>query len=140
MRLLISLFTLLLIVSACGRNIPEPENKEKKIGLLEHSTASAASIQSPAAEDFDVKYFVKGNFLYVDCFLKDFSFSPSTKKQQAIVRLYMDGRKVNDYNTAAFIVRTIPEGKHQINLEILDKNGKPAGLEKKFIIEINSDI
>jgi hypothetical protein len=140
MKVLISVFTLLVIVSACGNKLPEPENGSKKIGFLAHPQASAASIQAQNDESFDVKYFVKENSLYLDCFVKDFTFSPLPNKEQASIRLYVDGRKLNDYDTAAFVVKSIPTGRHEIKLEIFHKNGKPAGLAKSFNVNIHSAI
>ncbi|RFU61173.1 hypothetical protein [Bacillus sp. V59.32b] len=140
MKLLISLCALLMIVSACGQKIPEPENKSKKIGFIEHPAAQVASFKINSLEEFEVKHFIKGNSMYVECFLKNFAFSQSSKKRRAFTRMFLDGRKINDYRTAAFVVKAIPEGKHEVKLEIYDENGKPTGLVKKFIVEIHSTI
>lgn len=140
MKWLFTLVTLLLIATACGNKIPEPENNSNKKDFLDNQTASAASLRPNGDEDFEVRYYSRGNSLYVDCFLKDFAFSSKAKKQRAQVRFYLDGKKINDYKTAAFIVKGIPEGQHHIKLEILHENGKPAGLGKNFTVNIDSAI
>lgn len=138
MKMLISLCGLLMIVSACGHKMPEPENKSKEAGFPGHPSVQAASSKINSDDSFEVKHFIKGNALYVECFLKDFSFTPLSKEQGAFIRMSLDGREFDDYHRAAFVAKAIPFGKHEVNLEIYDENGKPPGLEKKIIVEIHS--
>ncbi|RFU63394.1 hypothetical protein [Peribacillus glennii] len=141
MKWLVTVFLLVLIVSGCGNKIPEPQYNQKTPEVLGRGhSASAESIKPDGDRGFEAKYFMKGNSLYVDCFLRGFSLSPSYGKERAKIRCYMDGKRIADYQTAAFIVKKMPQGRHEMLLEILKANGQPAGLKKGFTVEVNSDI
>ncbi|PLT34323.1 hypothetical protein [Bacillus sp. V5-8f] len=141
MKWLVHLIWLVLILTACGNNIPEPQINQDKQGVQSRShSASAKSISPRGGRGFQAKYFLKGNSLYVECFLKEFTFSPSDEKESVKVRLYLDGKKLADYRTAAFVVKKMPRGRHDILMQIVKVNGEPVGLEKRFTVQIDSGI
>ncbi|WP_017753602.1 hypothetical protein [Calidifontibacillus oryziterrae] len=89
-----------------------------------------------------VKEFVKGNDVFVECVISDFTFSKrdGTKKNKqgyGFLQLYLNGKKIDNIYTAAFIIKGLPIGKHQIKLELVNNDGTPYGIEHNFEVEIS---
>ncbi len=108
------------------------------VSTLEAAT-TVSSIQN-SDEDFRVKTFVKGNSVYVECYLKNYGFSESNPEQLATVSVFIDNQKKVDMKTAAFIVKDVPNGMHKIKLEILNGAGEKTGLQKEIEVHITSSI
>ncbi|WP_148357026.1 hypothetical protein [Peribacillus simplex] len=141
MRKLILALTVLVAVSGCGKKIPEPENSG--VAMQGVSTLKAATTVSRirnSDEDFRVKTFVKGNSVYVECYLKNYGFSESNPEQLATVSVFIDNQKKVDMKTAAFILKDVPNGMHKIKLEILNGSGEKTGLQKEIEVHITSSI
>ncbi|MDO7486662.1 hypothetical protein Q5O89_14165 [Peribacillus frigoritolerans] len=140
MRKLILALTVLMAASGCGKKIPEPENSG--IAMQEVSTLAANTVSSiqNSDEDFRVKTFVKGNSVYVECYLKNYVFSESNPEQLATVSVFIDNQKKVDMKTAAFILKDVPNGMHKIKLEILNGAGEKTGLQKEIEVHITSSI
>ena len=64
--------------------------------------------------------------------LKDISF----RNDLAIMILTIDGKKMNEINHPAFIIKGLQKGTHQIKLEIMKKNEKIASATKEFKVTI----
>ncbi|CAH0205173.1 hypothetical protein SRABI84_01998 [Peribacillus simplex] len=141
MRKLILALTVLVAVSGCGKKIPEPENSG--VAMQGVSTLKAATTVTSirnSDEDFRVKTFVKGNSVYVECYLKNYGFSESNPEQLATVSVFIDNQKKVDMKTAAFILKDVPNGMHKIKLEILNGSGEKTGLQKEIEVHITSSI
>ncbi|MDM5357895.1 hypothetical protein ACDZ29_18190 [Peribacillus sp. RS7] len=141
MRKLILVLTVLMAASGCGKKIPEPENSEVAIqDVTAHKAATTVSSIRNSDEDFRVKTFVKGNSVYVECYLKNYGFSEANSEQLATVSVFIDNQKKVDKRTAAFILKDVPNGMHKIKLEILNGSGEKTGLQKEFEVHITSSI
>ncbi|MBT2603471.1 hypothetical protein J7E55_10615 [Bacillus sp. ISL-53] len=141
MRKLILALTVLMAATGCGKKIPEPENSGVAIqGVSTIEAATTVSSIQNSDEDFRVKTFVKGNSVYVECYLKNYGFSESNPEQLATVSVFIDNQKKVDMKTAAFILKDVPHGMHKIKLEILNGAGEKTGLQKKIEVHITSSI
>ncbi|MGE7903808.1 hypothetical protein ACQKNS_05330 [Peribacillus sp. NPDC094092] len=141
MRKLIFALTVLMAASGCGKKIPEPENSG--VAMQDVSALTAATTVSSirnSDEDFRVKTFVKGNSVYVECYLKNYGFSESNPEQLATVSVFIDNQKKVDMKTAAFILKDVPNGMHKIKLEVMNGSGEKTGLEKEIEVHITSSI
>ncbi|MGZ9816458.1 hypothetical protein ACXM0N_11070 [Peribacillus simplex] len=141
MRKLILALTVLMAASGCGKKIPEPENSGVTMqGVSTLKAATTVSSIRNSDEDFRVKTFVKGNSVYVECYLKNYGFSESNPEQLATVSVFIDNQKKVDMKTAAFILKDVPNGMHKIKLEVLDGSGEKTGLQKEIDVHITSSI
>ncbi|MBS4172397.1 hypothetical protein [Bacillus sp. FJAT-49736] len=128
MRKLIGLAIILVILSGCRQNIPKPETINAK--------ASTANYISQMKQEATIRHFVRGNDLFVECFVPYVSFSGLNKGQPAKIKVYVDGELKGEYNTAAFIMKDLKNGIHYIKVDIVKPNNKSLGLSKKFYITI----
>lgn len=139
MRKLITILLVIVVVSIFGQQIPEFKNEINVFqGIFEIKTE--ASTLHVSNQDFSVQTFIKGNDVYIECYVRDYRFVQSNDKELASIAVFLDGKKQSVRKTAAFIIKDIPNGKHTIILELMKGNGEKAGLTKEFEIHIRSAI
>src|SRR6476620_249193 len=129
LRLMVPLILPIFIV-ACQKEIPEPETKDISFYPYEAILASAKELGK--IDPFFISHQVKGNDVYVECRIKDISF----RNDFAILILTIDGKKMNEINHPAFVIKGLQKGTHQIKLEILKKNEKISSATKEFNVTI----
>jgi len=97
--------------------------------------ATTAAPHAPsAAELMEVKHEVKGHDVFIECFAAQFPFRKG--KGGGHINVYINGQKMTEVYTAAFIVRGLPSGKHVIRLELVYNDGKVTGRAHEFDVEI----
>jgi hypothetical protein len=126
------------MVSGFNQKIPEPKNANHYFTWFEIKTA--ASELSMPDQDFSVKSFVRGNDVYVECYLKEYRFSKTNEKELATITVSIDGKKYSEQTTAAFIVKDVPNGNHTLKLDIFNESGEKTGLTREFKVHIQSAI
>lgn len=87
----------------------------------------------------DLKHFVDGNDVYIECFIPDFNFSNDKKRNtgDGYVRIYINGQKMDTFYTAAFVLKDLPEGQHEIRVQVVRNNHSPYHYGKSFDVTIN---
>lgn len=129
-------FLMLLSLFACQKDLPEPESKIKEIPNGKVVVASGWALTEN--DPFVVKHYIKGNNVYVECMIRNFSFRKSEdhKVQTGKMVVYIDGKKKQEFSSAAFILRDLPKGNHRITLQFINQNGQKTALKKELIITI----
>lgn len=142
MKRMMIVLTVLLAASGCGKKIPEPENVTATSTQNVTDLKAATTVQNVQTvdEDFRVKTFVKGNSVFVECYLNGYSFSGDDSKRLATVSVLIDNQKKIDMHTAAFILKDIPRGLHKIKLEVLNDSGQKTGLKKEIEVHITTSM
>lgn len=126
MKIMAICFIVLLFAGGCAHRLPEPESMKAK-----------ASEESIDQKTFTVHENLKGSTLFIECIVPSISFSnQSGKKNQGKARLYMNGTFHSEHTTAAFIVKDLPKGVHDMKIEIVNLNNEPIGLSKEFSVTI----
>lgn len=139
MKRMILVLTVLMAATGCGKKIPEPENVTATTTIQGSDLKAATTVQT-VDEEFQVKTFVKGNSVFVECYLNGYSFSGDDSKQLASISVLIDNHKKIDMHTAAFILKDIPHGLHKIKLEVLNDSGQKTGLNKEIEVHITSSM
>ncbi|WP_077211409.1 hypothetical protein [Bacillus dakarensis] len=133
--LLLNLFMLLL--TACHKDLPEPEAKSKVIPMV--SVETSQDVPVVGREDnqsFSVQHHVKNQNVFVECMIPNFSFREHHKNKGKMV-LYVDGEKKEEIKTAAFIIKGLTPGTHKIKLSVFKSdNDQTASMEKEFTVDI----
>ncbi|MFJ7747213.1 hypothetical protein [Peribacillus sp. NPDC097295] len=140
MKRMMIVLTVLLAATGCGKKIPEPENVTVTSTQNVTDLKAATTVQNVHDEDFRVKTFVKGNSVFVECYLNGYSFSGDDSKRLATVSVLIDNQKKIDMHTAAFILKDIPRGLHKIKLEVLKDSGQKTGLKKEIEVHITTSM
>ncbi|WP_184317293.1 hypothetical protein [Geobacillus subterraneus] len=98
------------------------------------AATAATPHASSAAGLLEVKHEVKGNDVFIECFAAQFPFHKGNGGGH--INVYINGQKMTEVYTAAFIVRGLPNGKHVIRLELAYNDGKMTGMAHEFDVEI----
>ena len=120
-----SLF-LLLMLTACQKDLPEPETKE--FASHHNEAIQASGLVMSAGKNLLVKHQVKGNDVYVECIVKGASFRNDGTK----LILYIDGKKTKEVNNAAFILKGLNQGSHKIKLDLIIKDINTASCNRRI--------
>jgi len=101
------------------------------------SLAQKTDLNNPIS----VKHQVKGNDIYVECVISNFNFSARGDKEInkngfGYLQLYLNGKKIDNIYTAAFIIKGLPVGKHQIKLVLVHNDSTPYGVSEEFEVTI----
>jgi hypothetical protein len=140
MRICLAIFSLMLI-TACGTDDPKPPeafgiSEESMSDLGKAVEASAVVTQS----NVTVRHQVKGKDVYVEVIIPGFTFSsPDQKKNikgHGYVKLYLNGKQIDKIHQAAFIVKGLPTGKHNLKIELVNNDSSSYGVEEELPITI----
>lgn len=129
------LFILMTItLSACQKDIPEPETKSLTVSAAEIPFA----LVNKQGMTFHVRSFVKGNDVFIECMIPNFSFrnQDSVGSRSGKLLVFLDGNKFKEYSSAAFIMKDLKSGKHRITLQIVDSNGQKTSFKREIIVTI----
>ena len=90
------------------------------------------------AEPVVVNHRTKGSDVYVECLIPNFSFDEENqdKEYHGYIDVYLDGKKHQSVQKAAFIVQNLPEGKHTVRLDIMREDGGRFLSLKEIEVEI----
>lgn len=84
-----------------------------------------------------VRNEVKGKNVYVECVISGFTFTdPNKEKGDGYIELFLNGKKVDEIYTAAFVMKGLPSGKHTIELVVVDTKGQKTGMSNTFDVTI----
>jgi hypothetical protein len=106
------------------------------------SISSSLSEQAEAVSGkrtLAVKHYVRGKDVLIECVVDHFSFVKGKKIKkdgEGHIDVYLNGRKVNEISTAAFIVKGLPSGKHAIRLELVHNDSSKYDLFHEFEVNI----
>lgn len=127
------------IFSSCQPELPAP--KTKHFSFMSNRIVSASN-QIPAEKpSLVVHYQTKGDNLLVECIVTGITFREMDQSQPRVGKMivWLDGKKKQEVSAAAFIIKGLSKGNHQLRLEVVNLQNKPYGLSKDFNIHIHKD-
>jgi hypothetical protein len=143
MKKILFIIIVLLMMSACGMNEADEFNNVTVIPLDNPSDTNAVEVTAQdQTRSLTVRYDVKDNNVFVECIVPNFNFSKENvntkaKDGEGHIHLFVNGKKVTKIYKAAFIIKGLPKGKHQIKIEVAHNNHTPyEGLVEEFEVEI----
>jgi len=86
-------------------------------------------------DPFFVKYKVNGKEVFIECIVQGVTFRDNAANKGKIL-LYVDGVKKEEISSAAFIVRGLPSGTHQLKLEVVQADDSQLQMTKEFYVTI----
>ncbi|MFC0271166.1 hypothetical protein ACFFIX_06845 [Metabacillus herbersteinensis] len=141
MRHFLLLFACLGVISGCSNEKPRPEGKIEvnplQITVLREEALEVVSLDQKRV--MTVNHHIKGNNVYVECFVSNFSFkgNKQTKKNgEGYLNVYVDGKKVDEIATAAFVIKGLENGAHTIKIELVHNDSTSYHIKKTWKVEI----
>jgi len=86
-------------------------------------------------DPFFVKHKVNGKEVFIECIVQGVTFRDNGANKGKIL-LYVDGVKKEEISSAAFIVRGLPSGTHQLKLEVVQADDSQLQMTKEFYVTI----
>jgi hypothetical protein len=118
------------VLVACGNNKTEThKNMYDAIPV----------ISSHSERTLHVKHQVRGKDVFIECIVNEFTFKKGKRNKvegEGHIDLYLNGQKMNEIFTAAFVVKGLPTGKHTIHLELVHNDSSKYGLSHEFEVNI----
>ncbi|KKI93958.1 hypothetical protein WQ54_01530 [Bacillus sp. SA1-12] len=88
---------------------------------------------------FMIKHHVRNRSVYVECYIPNFKFKKTGGNKVAgegHLSVYVDGKKVDDMNTAAFVVKGLEPGNHVMTVEVVHNDSSSYNLKKTLEVNI----
>jgi hypothetical protein len=142
MRNVWTVFFLFFMLVACGNNKPEPETTVKAVpftAIHQQEKAEMEVMSRPNKQQIQIQYHVKGHDVYVDCYIPHFTFQKNKKKNvngEGHLVLYLNGKKVDEITTAAFILKGLPAGKHKLKVEMVHNDSTTYHISNEIEVSI----
>ncbi|WP_017727175.1 hypothetical protein [Halalkalibacterium ligniniphilum] len=115
---------------------------EDKIEVVPLQSIGVVSINtSEAKREMTVHHAVKGSDVYVECFINRFTLAKEQagsphKDGEGHLRLSINGKHVDTLYKAAFIIKGLPSGSHEVKIEAVKNDRSPYGMEETFTVTI----
>ncbi|WP_421384421.1 hypothetical protein ACOJQI_07185 [Bacillus salacetis] len=124
------LLLLIVCLTGCKEDMPEPESFGTEL------EAKAASISAQDKKDVTVRHIVQGSHVYVECIAPGITFTSGKSGEKGKIVVSVDGKRFEEYHTAAFVIKGLKKGIHHVKVDIVAKDNTPFGLQKQFYITI----
>ncbi|MBM7659487.1 hypothetical protein JOC85_000254 [Bacillus mesophilus] len=131
----------LLVITACGTDDPKPPEASVTPDHIMNSLGEAVVVSAAITkENVTVRHNVKDKNVYVEVVIPGFNFSSAPDKKkvdgEGYIHLYLNGKKVDEIHQAAFIVKGLPSGKHNLKIELVQNDSTSYGIEEEFSVTV----
>lgn len=129
----------LVTLAGCQKDIPEPETKIAVLSVNNNDFSSdipVSGIEHQQTGPFFVRHQVKGKDVLIECIVQGITFRESNAHNKGKILLYVDGKKREEISSAAFIVKGLSSGTHQLKLDIINEKDASLHLKKEFYVTI----
>lgn len=109
-------------------------------GMFGEITPTSSLATASTAPTLHVKHEVRGKDVFVECVIDHFSFIKGVQRKkegEGHIDVYVNGQKVTEVFTAAFVVRGLPPGKHIVRLELVHNDATKYGIFYEFEVNIS---
>jgi hypothetical protein len=141
MKRLLTFGFLCFLLTGCTEDKPKPEGKVEVFPLqVSNINRNVVEVVSQKQNStFTIKHHVRNQNLYVECYIPHFTFKEKGGKKvngEGYIVVYVDGKKVDDMNTAAFIVKGLDKGIHDMTIEVFHNDSSSYNLKKSWKVTI----
>ncbi len=140
-RFILFLFCVALILTGCSQDKPRPEGGVNIIPLqvVDKQNPTVEVISQRQKRELTVSHHVRGQNVYVECYVPSFTFRDRAVGKingEGHVRVSIDGERMDDIYTAAFIVKGLEKGHHQILVEVVHNDSTSYDMKKSWNVLI----
>ena len=137
MMIIISLVT--LVLGGCKEDQQKPES-EGVSGVEVIEVLSTNTTSENKDISMTIHHSVKGEDIYLECIITpnfEFKEKGDIKKQgEGKVVVYLNNKKWGSFAKGAFILKDVPEGKHNLTVKLLHNDLTEYGIEQTIKVEI----
>lgn len=122
------------MLTGCQKDLPEPEAIIERTSVSTSSSKTVPVFQNGNQEQFLVQYHINHGHLFIGCFIPDISFRNHSKSEKGKIIIFIDGKKKQEVESAAFIIKDLTKGQHTIKLKAIGLN---SDFEKTTQFNVN---
>ncbi|MBN8250204.1 hypothetical protein LZP85_14220 [Priestia flexa] len=128
MRVILCLLACIFSLVGCQNDKPKPETNKEMVSF----SGQAAMETIGTEKQLVVHQHVRGANVYVECIINGFSFNDGN----GFLEVKVDGKAINPITQAAFVIKALPKGSHQITIELMKNEQESYDLKESFTIKI----
>ena len=141
MKRLLALVFILIGLTGCVEDKPRPKGSVNLVPLnvtnVSNDVIEVVSHNQLAS--LNIKHHVRNQDVYVECYIPNFSFKEKGGNKvigEGHIVVFVDGKKIDDMNTAAFIVKGLERGVHEMMVEVVHNDSTTYDLKKTWTVSI----
>lgn len=142
MKYIVSIACLAFTV-ACSA--PDDPKAPEALGSESPAIEVINSVQTPSQPFTDqgvtVRHKVKSKDVYIEVVVNGFTFSAKDAKKhvqnEGYLKVYLNGKQIDNIHQAAFILKGLPTGKHTLKLELVRNDGASYGIQREIEVAIS---
>jgi len=132
------------MIVGCSNQSPDSETeRDNEIDIdpiqMEYKESIPAAAVYTKNQTFDVYYKIEKNDILVECYIPSISFknqNPNGEKKRPKIIAYINDKRVNDFDSPAFIIPSVPSGTHKIQLLIDSNEEQFNSMSRSFFVTI----
>ena len=129
------------VLTGCVEDKPRPEGNVNIVPLQVVNTSQSAVevVSQKNSNDLVVNYHVRGQDIFVECYIPSFTFKEKGGMNvdgEGHMRVFVDGDRVEEISTAAFIIKGLEKGKHQLVIEVVHNDSTSYLMKKSWNVYI----
>ncbi|MDR4886620.1 hypothetical protein RGU12_03530 [Fredinandcohnia sp. QZ13] len=113
---------------------------EKAVADNIHPTYFSETSELEIERTFQVKHQVRGNDVYLECLIPNFTFKQSGGQKrdgEGHLNVIIDGKRVEKISTAAFIIKGLTRGEHTLAIQVVHNDLTTYPLEHTIHVQIH---
>jgi len=128
-------------LTGCVEDKPRPEGGISVVPLqiIDTSQSAIEVVSQKQPRNLVVNHHVRGQNVYVECFVPSFTFKEKGGMKvngEGHVNVFVDGKRVEEISTAAFIIKGLEKGNHQLKVEVVHNDSSSYNLKKSWNVSI----
>ncbi|WNB90516.1 hypothetical protein [Bacillus sp. NEB1478] len=114
--------------------------QQQNDSIENRETIEATASYPLSGRDWAVKYRVKKKGIYFENVISRFSFQGSDSNlpsnMDGYIAVFIDGKWKMNVHKSIFIIKQLPQGKHEVSLRLKKKDGTDYGLKKDIYVHV----
>lgn len=127
--------------AGCTNEKPRPETRVEAAAVPWAANIPPADKSSGVnGRSITMQHQIKGKDVYVECMITNFLIKKGTREKvegEGHLNLYLNGKKIDEVYTAAFVIKALPPGKHTIKVELAYNDSTSYDISEEIEITIS---
>jgi hypothetical protein len=140
MRYVIMIICLLIISAYRSYDSKPPEVSLMPMQVVQFEETAVEASAVLNENNLTIRHHVKEKDVYVEVIIPGFNFSSPTQKKkvngEGYVKLYLNEKQIDEIYQAAFIVKGLPAGKHNLKFELVQNDSTSYGINEEITVTI----
>ncbi|MDQ0231296.1 hypothetical protein [Metabacillus malikii] len=130
-----------LVLTACAKDRPKADILEvQPLHVTDINSEEVIQVsQQNIKSELKLNFHIRNQDVFVESYIPNFSFKEKggqKKNGEGYLAVYVDGKLIDEIDTAAFVVKNLPIGKHVLTVEVFHNDSTTYHLKESFDVNI----